>query len=75
MELYEYQKELINSDEKVVVANWCRGAGLTTALAYYILEKKPQNVGFLSDKFSFKLFLQEFKDIMFNLKNKTSKER
>lgn len=43
MKLYTYQKELLNNNGNVYV-NWCRGAGLTSALTNYILEKKPKKV-------------------------------
>lgn len=42
--LYEYQLELLNSKEKEVEINWCRGAGKDFALAMYIIEHKPSYV-------------------------------
>ncbi len=47
MNLYEYQKELIESKEKNITINWCRGAGKTTALAVYILEHYPKIVNYI----------------------------
>lgn len=66
MELYEYQKELIDSKEKIVVANWCRGAGLTTALAYYILKKKPSFVGIYGNESNFKELIETIKSMVTN---------
>lgn len=44
MKLYTYQKELVNSKGKNVYINWSRGAGLSTAIAHYIVENKPKRV-------------------------------
>lgn len=46
MKLYEYQKELLNSEEDIIVANWCRGAGKDTAVAMYIVEHKPSVIAY-----------------------------
>lgn len=51
MKLYEYQKELLNSEEKEIVINWCRGSGKDTAIAVYILENKPKKVVYLGHSF------------------------
>ena len=54
MELYTYQKELLNSTGKKVYVNWSRGAGLDTALATYILEKKPEKVLLYGHSFDYR---------------------
>lgn len=58
MKLYTYQKELLNSDNNKVLMNWARGAGTNTALAYYILENKPNNVLLYGMKHQYKTLIK-----------------
>lgn len=66
MKLYTYQKDLVNSKGKVYV-NWSRGAGLTTALAHYILENTPEKV--LCPKYDDRTEFYDLRHKLYELKN------
>lgn len=66
MELYTYQKDLVNSKGKVYI-NWSRAAGLTTALAHYILENKPEKV--LCPKYDDRTEFYDLRHKLYELKN------
>jgi hypothetical protein len=42
--LYDYQKEVIESNENKIIMNWARCNGKTWTIANYIKEKKPREV-------------------------------
>ncbi|PAD70537.1 hypothetical protein CHH83_01680 [Bacillus sp. 7586-K] len=63
MKLYTYQKELLNSKGNKIIINWCRGAGKDTALAYYIVEKKPSKVLLAGDRCDYRS-LKEHLDLL-----------
>lgn len=48
--LTKWQKEFIESNDKEIILNWCRGAGTTFSLMIKILRKKPQTVLFYSNR-------------------------
>jgi hypothetical protein len=49
VELKPWQKEFVESNEKEIILNWCRGAGTTFSLMAKIIEKKPSTVLFCSN--------------------------